>query len=456
MKVTNSKNQSRRDFIKKSSVGIGGILLAPTILPSSVKWRGANDRVQIGHIGVGDRGTDELKSYFLPLEGSRSVATCDVHLDRREKSAELIRSYYREKGMKAPDCTPYLDFEEVLMRDDIDAVHITTPDHWHVVAAIKAARAGKHIMLAKPLGLSYPNYMLLQQELKKHDVRFHYGTQQRTMRHMQLGIDLIRGGKIGEIERVDVWAPGKNPVNSPICNEVPVPDGFDFDRWTGPAPLNTYCPDRVTNNSSWFQYDYSIGFLAGWGAHPLDILVWGIKEKVEGKYSTKGTGTFWSEGGMYNNIYSWDVRYSYKSGVDVQFLSTDRAEKEMLNHRTRKEGNGTTFYGSKGWISLSRSSAESNIPELNKKLNNFAKEGEGWILSEENTMGQMFLDVVGGNIDETCPLDEAIISDTISHMGDIAIRSQREVTWDPVKGEVIGDEAANNLYTRKMRKPYNP
>jgi predicted dehydrogenase len=456
MKVTNSKNPSRRDFIKKSSVGIGGILLVPTIFPSSVKWRGANDRMHIGHIGVGQRGTGELKNYFLHLEGFRSVATCDVHRHRREEGAKLIQSYYRENGMKAPDCTPYLDFEEVLMRDDIDAVHITTPDHWHVLAAIKAARAGKHIMLAKPLGLSYPNYLILQKELKKHDVRFHYATQQRTMRHMQLGVDLIKDGKIGEIERVDVWAPGKNPVDSPLCNEVPIPEDFDFDRWTGPAPLNTYCPDRVTNNSSWFQYDYSIGFLAGWGAHPLDILVWAIKEKIDGKYSTEGTGTFWSEGGMYNNIYSWDVRYSYQSGIDVHFLSTDRAEKEMLNHRTRKEGNGTTFYGSKGWISLSRSSGESNIPELNNKLNDFPKNNEGNILSEENSMGQMFLDVARGKIDETCPLDEAIISDTISHLGDIAIRSKREVTWDPVKGEVIGDEGANNLYTRKMRKPYSP
>ncbi len=456
MKVTNSKNQSRRDFIKKSSLGIGGIIIAPTILPSSVKWRGANDRLQIGHIGVGSRGTNELKNYFLPLEGSRSVAICDVYRSRREKGAELIQSYYREKGMKAPECTPYLDFEEVLMRDDIDAVHITTPDHWHVLAAIKAARAGKHIMLAKPLGLSYPNYLILQKELMKNDVRFHYATQQRSMRHMQLGIDLIRDGKIGEIERVDVWAPGKNPVDSPICNEVPVPEDFDFDRWTGPAPLNTYCPDRVTNNSSWFQYDYSIGFLGGWGAHPLDILVWGMKDKVDGEYSTKGTGTFWSEGGMYNNIYSWDVRYSYQSGVDVHFMSTDRAEKEMLNHRKSKEGNGTTFYGTKGWISLSRSSAESNIPELNNKLNDFPKNENGSIRSEENTMGQMFLDVARGKIDETCPLDEAIISDTISHMGDIAIRSQRDVTWDPVKGEVRGDRAANSLYIRKMRKPYSP
>jgi predicted dehydrogenase len=446
----------RRTFIRKSAAGIGALALSPTILTSATSWKGANDRIHLGHIGVGQRGTNELRSYMLPVEGFRSVAICDVFRDRRLNGVELTRSFYKDKGWNAPGCQPYLDYKELLERKDIDAVHITTPDHWHVLGAIHAATAGKHVMLAKPLGLSYPNYMILKDELKKNDVRFHYATQQRTMRHMQLGIDMIREGKIGEIEKIDVWAPGKNPVSSPVCKEVPVPEDFDFERWTGPAPLNSYCPDRVTNNSSWFQYDYSIGFLAGWGAHPLDVLVWGAKEQVDGSYSCMGEGLFWSEGGMYDNIYSWDVKYSYANGLQVHFMSTDQAEESMLDHRTFTDSNGTTFYGSKGWLSLSRNSGESDIPELHKKLNAFPKDEHGRIRSEENTMGQMFLDVIQGSIEETCPLDDAIISDTISHMGDIAIRMQREVSWDPVRGEVSGDNEANKLYTRPMREPYTP
>ena len=276
------------------------------------------------------------------------------------------------------------------------------------------------------------------------------------MRHMQLGIDMIGEGRIGEIEKIQVWAPGKNPVSSPVCREAPVPEDFDFEKWTGPAPLNSYCPERVTNNSSWFQYDYSIGFLAGWGAHPLDVLVWGAKEQVNGSYSCSGTGLFWSEGGMYDNIYSWDVKYAYDNGIQVHFMSTDLAEKSMLEHRDFMDSNGTTFYGSKGWLSLSRHSAESNIPELHKKLNDFPKDEPGRIISEENTMGQIFLDVSRGKIPETCPLEDAILSDTLSHMGDIAIRTGRKVSWDPVRGEVRGDQEANGLYTRSMREPYTP
>ena len=271
---------------------------------------------------------------------------------------------------------------------------------------------------------------------------------------MQLGYNMIREGLIGEIERVDVWAPGKNDVPVPVCNEVPVPPDFDFDRWTGPAPLRPYCPDRVTNNSSWFNSDYSIGFLAGWGAHPLDILVWILKDQVSDSYSCEGTGQYWPAGGMYDNILSWDVTSIYQNGLRVHFTSTDVAMKGMIDYRENKEGNGTTFFGTKGWISLSRSSAQSDIPEIHQKLNDFPRDQYGAIQSENNRMGARFLSVIRGEEKELCPLDEAIISDTISHMGNIAIRTGKKVTWDPQRGEVTGDHEANLLYIRDMRSPY--
>jgi predicted dehydrogenase len=449
------KKINRRNFLATTTTGAAGVILVPTILQSCGTGNSFNDRLRIAHIGVGSRGQAEMKHYFVSLDTSYSVATCDPFRQRRDASANYINDSYKKRGFKAPKCKSYLNFEEILERDDIDAVHITTPDHWHVPAAIKAARAGKHIMLAKPLGLSYPNYKILEKELIANDVRFHYGTQQRSMRHMQLGVNMIKEGLIGEIQKVEVWAPGYNQVNSPVCNEVPVPRNFDFDLWTGPARLNSYCPERVTNNSSWFQYDYSIGFLGGWGAHPLDIMIWALKDRMNGTYSCEGTGRFWEPGGMYNNIKGWDVHLEYETGVNVRFVSADVAtDTNMIDYRTFKEGNGTTFFGSKGWISLGRTSAESNIQELNTKLNNFPKNKEGRILSEENKMGQMFIDVVNGKTAETNPLDEAILSDCISHMGDIAIRTGRKIKWNAAKGEVDNDAEANSLFVREMRKPY--
>ncbi len=447
---------NRRNFISKTTAGVAGAILVPTILQSCDYGKSPSDRLLIAHIGVGSRGQGEMKNYFVPLDTSYSVATCDPFKQRRDASANYINNAYKERGLKVPKCKSYLNLEEILERDDIDAVHITTPDHWHVPAAIKAARAGKHIMLAKPLGLSYPNYKILEKELAANNVHFHYGTQQRSMRHMQLGIEMIKEGLIGEVEKVEVWAPGYNPVKSPNCNEVPVPDDFDFDLWTGPAPLNSYCPERVTNNSSWFQYDYSIGFLGGWGAHPLDVMIWALKEQMSGNYSCEGTGNFWKPGGMYNNIRGWNVNYEYDSGIKLHFVDNDTAwQTKMLDYRKIKEGNGTTFYGTKGWISLSRSSAQSNIPELDAKLNNFPKNKKGKINSEENRMGQLFLDVVTEKVPETNPLNEAIISDSVSHLADIAIRTKRKINWNHKKGEVVDDAEANKLFIREMRKPYS-
>ena len=451
---TNSTPLSRRSFLGQSTKLVAGTALLPTVLTSCSNWKGANDRVVVGHIGVGSRGTDELMNYFVPLREALNIAICDTFRDRRETIAQRIDQFYKENKFTSEACKTYLDMDELLARKDIDAVHITTPDHWHVLAAIKAARAGKHIMLAKPLGLSYPLNLVLAKELKANNVRFHYGTQQRTLDHMKMGYDMIREGLIGDIERVDVWAPGKNDVPSPVCNEVPVPPDFDFDRWTGPAPMRPFCPDRVTNNSSWFNYDYSIGFLGGWGAHPLDIMVWILKDKVNGKYSCEGTGQFWAPGGLYNNILSWDLNLKYQNGLKVHFMSQDIASNTILKDRAVKESNGTTFFGSKGFISLSRSSVESNIPELHQKLNSVPKQANGRVKGENNTMGRRFISVVRGKEPELCPLDEAIISDTISHMGDIAIRTGRTILWDPIKGEVSGDPEANKLYIREMRAPY--
>ena len=449
-----SNGISRRDFVQRSVKGAIGAAVLPTTLGSCSNWKGANDRLVVGHIGVGSRGTDELMSYFLPLREAMNIAVCDTFKSRRENTAGKINQFYKENNFTSTRCVTYLDMDEMLQRKDLDVVHITIPDHWHLLAAIKAARAGKHIMLAKPLGLSYPQNLMLAKELKEHQVKFHYGTQQRTCEHMKLGYDLIRDGAIGEVGRVDVWAPGKNDVPVPVCNEVPVPADFDFERWSGPAPLRPYCPDRVTNNSSWFNNDYSIGFLAGWGAHPLDILVWILKDKVNENYSCEGTGQYWPAGGLYNNILSWDVSCKYENGVELHFASSDVAGQKMLDHRTLKESNGTTFYGTKGWISLSRSSAQSDIAEINQKLNNFPKNDQGWIKSENNTMGRRFLSVAKGKEPELCPLDEAMISDTISHMGDIAIRTGHKVTWDQKSGVVMGDMEANRLYIREMRAPY--
>jgi len=294
----------RRTFIKTSAVAAAGVTAAPMILTSCSNVKGANDRILFGHIGLGGRGTDELKHYHLRWdEDIRSVAFCDVIESRRENAAALAKAAYEEKGIFG-DYEVYNEFERLLERRDIDAVAINTPDHWHVPLAIMAARAGKHIHLAKPLGLSHPDFVTLTEEVRRNKVKFNYGTQQRSFPFMQQARDLILNGDIGRVERVDVWCPRINPVEVPVCSVESVPAGLDWDRYLGPAPWNDYCPARTLTNSSYFINDFSIGFIAGWGAHPLDIMVFCIRDQMTGLYRAEGTGGFWPEGGLWDTINS--------------------------------------------------------------------------------------------------------------------------------------------------------
>ncbi|WP_066632440.1 Gfo/Idh/MocA family oxidoreductase [Labilibacter marinus] len=446
------KNLSRRSFLKKSAVVAGGAMVAPTIISSCVK--GANDKILIGHIGVGNMGSVALRNWFMPIPDALNVATCDPFKDRRVGRAQWIDRTYKEKEIAAPQAKAYRDFEELLERKDIDAVQIHTPDHWHVPIAIKAARAGKHIMVAKPLGLSYENYKILEKECKDNDVKFHYGTQQRSMAHLKLANQFIKEGRIGEIHKVDAWCAGRGG-KSPEFLAAPVPEGLDYDLWTGPAKLLPYCADRVTPQGAWFQYNYALGFIAGWGAHPLDQMVWAIKDQVKGRYTCDGKGTIY-DGGLYDTVKSWDLNIEYESGLKLHFVSADVAGKNgMKSERKVEDGNGTTFHGSKGWVSIGRNSAESNIPELQKAFDQFSENGKtARIKQSGSSIGQDFVDVIRGKMPETCPLDEAIMSDTISHMGNIAIRTESKITWNPQTGIVSGASNANEMFNRDMRSPY--
>ena len=177
-------------------------------------------------------------------------------------------------------------------------------------------------------------------------------------------------------------------------------------------------------------------------------MVWALKEKISTRYSCQGTGNYWEPGGMYDNILSWDVNYEYESGVKVHFVSTDVAQQNGLLDHLHEKSNGTTFFGTKGWLNLSRGSVESNIPELVEKLKTPPE-------IPLPGFGQVFLDVIQGKTQELCPIEDAILSDCASHMGNIAIRTGQKITWDPVKGEIVGNqEAFNKWFVREVRKPY--
>jgi hypothetical protein len=440
---------SRRSFLKKTMIASAGVALAPTILTSCSKWKGANDRVNVAHIGVGGRGRSTTNHYFLPLENSRSVAVCDPFADRRNNFAKAIEAHYQKEFDEKMTCQPYLEYEEILERDDIDAVHISTGDYWHLPIAIKAARAGKHIYCEKPLGLSLDNMLILEKEAKKNKVHFHYWTQQRSLIHCQKGIEMIHSGRIGEIGHVDIWAPGGNGVLPVKPEQKTLPSGFDFDRWLGPAPKSEYSFARCNvQTGAWHIYDYALGFIAGWGAHPLDIAVWGVKDKMNDVSTHKGSGNFFPKEILFDTIESWDVDIKYANGLTSHFMSTDKARPVVSKYLPDHAGDGTAFFGEKGWISISRGQIASNIPEIHEELN-------VGVVGENGKHGDNFIKIIKGEIDEIAPLEDAIISDCVSHMGNIAIRSGAEVKWDAKKTRFPdAPELEKQYFHRELRKPY--
>lgn len=421
---------SRRAFLRNTTALAAGAIAAPYVITSTALGAdgvpAASERVTLGHIGVGSRGSGVLKG-FLGLKDCQSLAVADAFTDRRDKIATMIN-----ERAGSSICKPYHDFRELLAREDIDAVVVATPDHWHVPILVAAAKAGKDMYVEKPLGLCLDWDLKARAAIKQHGSVFQYGTQQRSSAHCRLGCELVLNGVIGELKSIEVHAPAGKAGGS--TEQIPVPVGFDYDLWLGPAPVSPYTKDRCTSAGSWFVYDNSIGFLGGWGAHPLDIAVWPLTPEQAVPVEYEGTGVIPTEG-LFNTVTTWSVRGKYASGVEFIF---------------KDGGDLTIFTGTKGSISVSRGGLKSDPESLIKtRLGPEAKR-----LTASTHHGQNFIDAVKTRAKPVSDIDDAVRSDTISHLADIAIRTGRKIKWDWQKEVIIGDDQAGRMLRRALRAPW--
>ena len=420
---------TRRAFLK----GVAATAALPTILPASVFGEAApSRRVALGHIGVGGQGSGLLGG-FLGLSQGQSIAVADPIKDRREGAAKSIEQRYA--GEKAAGtwkgCTPYNDFRELLARPDIDAVVVATPDHWHVPIALEAVKAGKDVYVEKPLGISIAHDKALREAVHRYGAVFQYGTQQRCFSsHCAFACELVRNGYIGEVKAVHVIAPDGDAGGNPA--PAPVPAGLDYDLWLGPAPVTPFANDRVFGAGRWHIYDYAIGFIAGWGAHPLDIAHWGYPY-IPVEY--EGTG-FIPHAGLFDTVVHWDVRGKYASGVDFTL---------------KPGGDLTTFVGTEGWVAPSRGGLTAK-PESLLKVR--LKPGEIHLLQDTHHYHN-FLQACLNRTTPSSDIDSAVQSDFMSHLGDIAIRTGRKIKWDPKAETILGDADALRMLTRPMRPPWH-
>jgi predicted dehydrogenase len=436
---------SRRKFIK-SSLGTGILSLTgfPMIVPSNViggtSQTSPSDKIVMGAVGVGEMGTGHVRS-FMGFDDVQMVGICDVRKEHRERAKSLVDEKYGNK-----DCKTYNDFRELLARKDIDAVFIATPDHWHALVGVEAARQHKDMYYEKPLSRYFNESIAIREAVERYGVVFQHGTQQRSDWRFRFATELVRNEKIGKLEKIIIGSAGYPPVGpQPI---EPVPEGLDYDFWLGPAPWKPYTTLRCTRNFT-LIYDYSLGCISGaYGIHDVDIAQWAVDADNTGPVEVEGWGDI-SNDGLYDTILRWGTKHTYANGVDLIYMDHITArQKEPLYTLNSM---GIVFVGTEGHIMVQRGFIDAYPKSLLKTII-----GPDEIqLPRSNDHRRNFLDSVKSRRDPICPVNIAARTDAVCHQADITIRLGRKLQWDPENEAFINDEEANKMLTGYMRSPWH-
>jgi len=429
---------ARRSFLKRVAVGATGLAL-PYIVPSSAMGNAggiaAGDRVTIGCVGVGGRGMGDMQA-LLATGQTQVVGICDVDANHRNRAKDLLAKRYNTSG-----CPGYSDFRELIARDDIDAVMIATPDHWHALIAIAAAKAGKAVYCEKPLALTIEQGRKMVETVHRYGTVFQTGTQHRSEPHFRRACELVRNGRIGKLHTVEVEIPGSMSTDG--FGFTAAPETLDYDLWLGPAPAAPYSPKRVDAFGWRWILDYAGGCVTDWGAHHIDIAQWGMGTTDTGPIEVRGEGVF-PRDGLFDSAIYWRYEARYANGVTVVCF----AKGELLAQG--QYPNGIKFIGDKGWLFVDTGRIDAEPKSILKE-----EIGPDEIhLYESSDHAANFINCIRTRNPTAAPVDQAHRSVTVCHLGNIAMRLGRNIRWDPATEQIIGDDQAARMLSRPMRSPW--
>lgn len=412
-------------------------------VPSSVFGADApSNRITFGFIGVGRMGMGDMRE-TMGFKQAQVIAVCDVDANRVEKAKKTVETHYSQQSPNGDfkGCKAFGDYRDLIARADIDAVSIATPDHWHVLPAIAAAKAGKDIFLQKPLSLTIEEGRVLSDTVHRYGRIFLVGSQQRSDARWRQACELVRNGRIGKVHTVKVGFgvdPGTNPEPP-----MPVPEGLNYDMWLGPAPWAAYTEKRVHpqkdySRPGWLRIaDYGAGMITGWGAHHNDIAQWGIDTEYTGPVEIEGY-TEYPRDGLWNVHGDFSITYTYANGIKV--ICADN----------KKVKQGVLFEGTEGWVSVRRG----KIDVQPKSLLTSTIGANEIQLYKSNNHKLNLLECIKSRRKTVTPVEVAHRSCTVCLLGDIAMRLGRKLKWNPDKEEFINDEQANRLISKPMRGPW--
>ncbi|NOZ23022.1 MAG: Gfo/Idh/MocA family oxidoreductase [Planctomycetes bacterium] len=419
---------SRRRFL----AGAAAAIAAPAIIPASALGAGntvpPSERIVMGAIGVGGMGRGDMGA-FMHSEGVQMVAVCDVDTEYRDSAKKQVEDYYAQKSEKGSTkgCAAYDDFRDLVARDDIDAVTIATPDHWHALISIAAAKSGKDIYCQKPLTLTIAEGQAMVNAVRRYGRVLQTGSQQRSEYHgwFRRACEYVRSGRIGKVLTIHVVCGG--PSQDCYLPAQPVPEGLDWDMWLGPAPWRPY--NERLHPASWRSYrDYSGGGMTDWGAHHFDIAQWAM--------------------GMDN---SGPVEIIPPDGKDVKRLTYKYANGvEMYHGGVSIEASGVLFTGTEGKIEVGRTHLTTWPKEIAEEP---LAPGEVHLYKSPGHRRD-FLNCVRERRRPICDVEIGHRSVTVCHLGNIAYALKRPLKWDPKKEQFVGDAEANRWISRPMRPPW--
>jgi len=417
---------TRRSFLRSSSTAVATAFAAPMILPRRVF--GANERIAIGAIGVRNQGAGNVKRFLAA--GADIVAICDVDSKVAAAAAEIVS----EKG---PTPKIFGDYRQLLEDKGLDAVIITTPDHWHALMTIDACRAGKDVYCEKPLSLTIAEGRRMVKVAREHKRIVQTGSQQRSSAEFRKACMLVRNGFIGDVTEVLVGIPGPNHPGS-IGPEEIVPAELDYQMWLGPAPLKPYHSKRVHYNFR-FWWDYSGGQMTNFGAHHLDIAQWGLGMDDSGPVAVEGTAEFHPQM-LHEVTQKCRIRYTYANGVRM-----------TLGQGQADIADGTTFIGTKGRVAVGRGKLVTTPIELATSPLDSAELIQ---LYRSTDHTKDFLDCMRSRELPICDVEIGHRSATVCHLGNLVARLGRPVKWDPTTETCPGDAEAQLMIDRPYRAPW--
>jgi predicted dehydrogenase len=441
-----SSKISRRSALK---AGLAAAAV-PTILPSRLFGDVVpSEQITIGFIGVGWQGGSNLGE-FLKHKDCKVLAIADVDQKHLQSTVERVNKQYKNS-----DCKGYKDFRELLGRKDIDAVCISTPDHWHCICAVEAARAKKDIFCEKPLSHTLAEGIAMVDAVKQAGRIWQTGSWQRSVANFRQGTELVINGYIGKIKKIEVGLPGGHTdferSGRDLPNSAPPPE-VDYDFWVGPAEMVPFNPARFHKNWRW-SYNFGGGQLLDWIGHHGDIAHWGLTnpkygigpDDQVGPLEVKATADFPPPAAIWNTATKFRVDCKYPNDIEL-VISGGHADIR----------GGTKWIGEHGWVWVDRGRFETSDPKWKEEIIAREKKGDlDMALSASPGHQREFLNSVKSRKRTLTPIEIAHRSQTPGHLGYIASMVGRTLKWDAAKQEIIGDEAATKLMSKPMRAPWH-